>query len=353
MKEKLENKKVRQSNFELLRIVCILMIISLHYFNASMGGALDTKNIPDTHFNYYLVRLLESFCIVGVNCFILITGYFMHKSEKIRIRKIIDLIFVLLFYNIALYILAIIFKLQNFDKESINAFIKTLHSGGCWFIIIYILLYILTPFINIVIKNINQKQFKFLIIFMIIAFSVYPTFLSNTTVKDNGYGIINFIMLYLIGAYISIFGCNKRNIFIYFAIYVLMQLITYILSTHKLVVLGAFVYNSIFNVIGAVALFTAFSKLKIQSNIINKLAKHTLGIYIIHVNIFIIPFIWQTMFRTNEFYKSKYLILNYAISVLSIFIIGLIIDIIREKVANLTLKKLVKNNKIYNYEYKI
>ena len=353
MKEISTDMKISQSNFELLRIVCIIMIISLHYFNASMGGALDTKNIPDSHFNYYLVRFLESFCIVAVNCFILITGYFMNKSEKIKLKKIIDLIGVMLFYNISLYILAIILKLQNLDKESIDTFIKTFHSKGCWFIIIYILLYILSPFINIVIKNITKKQFEFLILFMLIAFSIYPTFLSSTTVQDNGYGIINFIMLYLIGAYISIYKYNKKNGFIYLSVYIIMQLITYFISLNKMVVIGAFAYNSIFNIIGAVSLFLAFSKIKIQSNIINTVAKHTLGIYIMHVNIFIIPFLWKTCFKTNEFYKSRYLILNYAVSVIAVFIIGLIIDIIREKTANLTFKKLLKNNKTYNTEYKI
>ena len=345
--------KTRQSNFELLRIVCILMILTLHYCNSKMGGALDIKNVPEGTFNYYFVRILESLSIVAVNCFILITGFFSNKSMKIKAKKVFNLLFILLFYNIAIYIVAIALKIQNFDNESFNLFFISLHKLGCWFIILYIILYLMIPFINLIINNISKKQFKFLIIVMIIAFSLYPTFLSDTTVKDEGYGIVNFVMLYLIGAYINRFNLNNKNGAIYFITYILMQLLTFINCINKFTVSGAFAYNSIFNVIGAIALFLMFSRFRFKSKIINNISKHTLGIYIIHVNIFMYTFLWKTLLKTDSFYTSKYLALNCIKSVFVIFIAGLVIDIIREKLFNITIEKAFKNNKIYNYELKI
>lgn len=348
-----EIKKRRQSNFELLRIVCILMVITLHYCNANMGGALNTKNIPDNHYNYYIVRCIESLSIVAVNCFILITGYFMNDSRKIKIKKILNLIFILIFYNIFMYILSIVFNIQKFNNESMQLFLKTFHEGGCWFIIIYIVLYTLTPFINIIIKNINKKQFLFLIAINIIFFSIYPTFLSNTTVKDNGYGIINFIMLYLIGAYIARYKKNDKKIAMYALLYIAMQSITLLDSIKDFTENSAFSYNNIFNIIGSISLFMVFSKLKFESNIVNYISKHTLGIYIYHVNAFINVAIWRMIFKTNQYYTSKYLILNCIGSVIVVFLVGLIIDSIREKLFNVTIEKALKNSKIYNYEFKI
>lgn len=344
-----EMTRKRESNFELLRIILIIMILTLHYLNANMGGALSTKNIPDTHFNYYLARLLESLCIIAVNCFILITGFFMYKRDKVKIGKILNLDFIFIFYNILIYGVSIAFHITEFDEKSLIQFGNTFIQGGGWFIIIYTILYLLIPYINLVIKHINKKQFKILLIILLIAFSIWPTFLSNTTVKDCGYGIIQFAMMYLIGAYIAKYKKNQKNIFVYIGIYLLMASIT-CLNSIKNIYIGTFSYNSIFNVIGSVSLFLVFSKIKLNSKLVDSIAKHTLGIYIIHVNSFIMKYIWQYIFHSNDFYTRKLFIVNLGISVITTFLVCLLIDIVREKLFKYTIDKAIKNSKVYNYE---
>lgn len=339
----------RQSNFELLRIILIIMILVLHYLNADMGGALSTKNIPNTHFNYYLARALESLCIVAVNCFILITGFFMYKRNSVKIGKVLNLIFTFIFYNILVYGVSIAFHITEFNKESLIQFGNTFIQDGGWFVIIYSILYLLIPYINIVIKRIDEKQFKILLLILIVAFSIWPTLLSNITVKDSGYGIIQFIMMYLIGAYIAKYKKNQKNIFIYIGIYLLMAIVT-CLNSVKNIYIGTFSYNSIFNVIGSVSLFLVFSKIKFNSKWIDSIAKHTLGIYIIHVNSFVMKYIWQDIFHANNFYTRRLFIINLGISVITTFLICLVIDMIREKLFKYTIDKAVKNSKVYNYE---
>lgn len=348
-----QQKKERQSNFELLRIICILMIITLHYFNGSMGGALNTNNLPNTHLNFYLVRVGESLGIIAVNCFILITGYFMYKENTVKLKKVFNLIFTLVFYNFLLLGISAILKIPGYDANTNENLFKSFFGDGAWFIIIYIILYLLAPYINLIIKNISKKQHITLILIMLIAFSIYPTFIQNTTVFDNGYGIINFVMLYFIGSYISKYSVNKRKIWLYLLGYLLMQSITFYSSLNPFIKNGAYAYNTIFNVMGAVFLFLAFSKLNIKSKIINKISKHTLGIYLIHVNIFIRVYMWRTILKTSEYYTRNSLVLNCVFSVLAVFTVALVIDFIRKKLFNLTIEKLLRNNKIYNYELKI
>lgn len=348
-----QQKKERQSNFELLRIICILMIITLHYFNGSMGGALNTNNLPNSHFNFYLVRGGESLCIIAVNCFILITGYFMYKENAVKLKKVFNLIFTLVFYNFLLLGIAVLFKIPGYDVNTHENLFKSFFSDGAWFIIIYIILYLLAPYINLVIKNISKKQHITLIVIMLIAFSIYPTFILNTTVFDNGYGIINFVMLYFIGAYISKYNVNKRKIWLYLLGYLLMQSITFYSSLNPFTKNGAYAYNTIFNVMGAVFLFLAFSKFNIKSTIINKISKHTLGIYLMHVNIFIRVYMWKTILKTGDYYMKNRLVLNCLFSVLIVFAVGFVMDYVREKLFNITIKKILKNNKVYNFELKI
>ena len=77
----------RKSNLELLRILSILMIITIHYFLYMMNCDFNNLNNFSQTNNFYLVRILESFCIIGVNLFALITGYFMIKKESVNIKK--------------------------------------------------------------------------------------------------------------------------------------------------------------------------------------------------------------------------------------------------------------------------
>ncbi len=77
-------KKDRQMNYELLRIIAMLMIVCLHYL--SKGGALgDPKQELTT--NGYLAWLIEAFCLVAVNVYVLISGYFGVDSQNFTIRK--------------------------------------------------------------------------------------------------------------------------------------------------------------------------------------------------------------------------------------------------------------------------
>ena len=61
----------RESKFELLRIVMTFMVITLHYLNPEMGGALEYTR--GNEINHILALLLESVCIIAVNIFLIIT----------------------------------------------------------------------------------------------------------------------------------------------------------------------------------------------------------------------------------------------------------------------------------------
>ena len=148
--------KKRKSNIELLRIVLILMIIVLHYFNGNMGGVL--KHVEEGTINYYLAHLLESLCIVAVNAFVLITGYFSYKKEVAKVSKVVNLLIVMVFWGMVLSTLTVlVIATQNIDSEVVKSVIKS--ATNQWFVIIYCILYLLIPFLN---KLINKVQYKFL-----------------------------------------------------------------------------------------------------------------------------------------------------------------------------------------------
>ena len=86
-------KKVRDANFELLRILAMFMIIIHHYL--IFGGIL--QNVVEGTMEYYIVNAIEFACIVCVN------GYYMIKS-KTKFKKILQLELQLLAYSIFMYL---------------------------------------------------------------------------------------------------------------------------------------------------------------------------------------------------------------------------------------------------------
>lgn len=87
----MNNTKVRQSNLELCRIVAILLVVLLHSNFGWCGwpSSIDDCNIP--------MLFVEAFAIVGVNVFVMITGYF---STNLKTKSIINLFYICLFYAV-------------------------------------------------------------------------------------------------------------------------------------------------------------------------------------------------------------------------------------------------------------
>ena len=74
-----KGKSTRMANLELLRCVAMMMVVALHYLGKGelltdlSGEALGGAGLA--------AWLLESFCIVAVNVYMLISGYFLCSSS--------------------------------------------------------------------------------------------------------------------------------------------------------------------------------------------------------------------------------------------------------------------------------
>ena len=333
---------MRKSNFELLKIVCILMVITLHYLNPSIGGALG--NVINGSFNYYIIHFIESLCIVAVNVFIIITGYFSYKKTSIKIAKPLYLFYLSIFYGVIIYFGMLCFSDLSLNFDSLFALSKTIFNR--WFVIVYIILYLLIPYLNKLINNISQNNLKKLIIINTIAFYVIPTIYLTTLLQDKGYGIVNFVNLYLIGCYIGKYVNKDIPKYRTILVYLLCAIITTVIScfTSK----DAYMYNSIFNLIGSIALFLTFKNLKLRDySFINNLSSYAFSTYIIHENYFLAFYLFNYLFKTSKYYNSPLLFLNLFVTIFGIYIITIITEFIRR----IILKKL--DNKINSIKYQI
>jgi len=305
------------------------MIIGLHYFNSNMGGALGQVKPP--HYNFYITYLLESAFIVGVNCFVLITGYFMIEKKSMSMNRVIELLIIMLFYALVFYLFSLSIGLIQWNaKELLKTMTPFFYDNRRWFIKTYIILYMLSPFLNIVINTLDQKNYKILLCILLILFSVWPSFFPGAPSNDYGYGIITFVILYAIGGWLRKYYHADSSKTFYLAGFIISALLTFSSSVITYSMFGisrAWGYNYIFNMTGGICLFLFFSKLKIDSRAVNYIAQFSLGVFFIHSDYSLKTLINNIILRCQDFYYSPFFILHALGSIMALYAVSVPIDI--------------------------
>ena len=159
--------KTRQANMDYLKILAMFMVMLLHAMNH--GEVLDHYDFSSV--GYYVFWLLESFIFVAVNCFVLVTGYFSWKRTSFYPSKYIRFAIEILFFSIlCLLVVCFGFGIHPGLKDAILCFFP-LTSKRYWFATCFIILLIFAPYLNQLLNNINQRQFKLLLALIVVVFS--------------------------------------------------------------------------------------------------------------------------------------------------------------------------------------
>ena len=137
---------LRQSNFELLRILAMVIIIAHHFaFHSGFEFPNDRLSINRLWIQFILIGGK-----IGVNIFILISGYFLVLAKQRKTSKVLKLWGQLFFYSIIIYIVFVVSGEVAFDIKGLIKSLAPITFCQWWFASTYFVLYLLTPFINAV-----------------------------------------------------------------------------------------------------------------------------------------------------------------------------------------------------------
>ena len=269
-------KAIRQSNFELMRIVSMVLILVHHFI--CHGALTSEKNI----YGGEAYILIDSFAIIGVNLFLLISGYF---GIKLSFRSFFYLVFICFFYKLVhlsadTFLLGISHPVYEWLLKPV--FVVS-HSGG-WFVQVYFMLMFVSPMLNKALENMNKKEW----LLSLALLSVIVFYLGWTLHCYNdgaGYTLLNFIFVYFLGATIKRFNLSSRVpawcLMMMFLVFSFITFIIHFVSKQVALPVAAMAYNSPFVILSACSFFCLFSKLKIQSSVINKIALSVLPVYLL------------------------------------------------------------------------
>lgn len=340
----------RNSNLELLKIFSLFLIIIFHYVFYS---GIDIYSLEKP--SIYLLDFIYMLGKTGVNCFMLITGYFCIKNN-FNIKRLLKIIASCIFYIIFLRIITLCL---GFDFGYLFDFPFT--TGFWWYMTIYIILYILSPSINRCILNQSRKENLRLCIILITIFSIIPSLVGLSYGFIEGFPFFNrllwMITVYIIGANIRLYFDDYRNkwlldlgILVFFTIF-LIYYINHFISYSSFIYLDYFQSSNLLLVfLYSIFLFLTFKNLNVKNNkIINNVSSCSLGIYLLHDGSSRIV-IWNNIFHNNlvlsNFSTHWYYML---FSIIAIFIVGIIVESFRKILFKFTLDKMLDSKSFNNY----
>ena len=328
--------KPRNSNLELFRIIVMLLIVAHHYVVNS--GLLPVMAENPTSAKSMFLYLFGWAGKTGIDCFVLITGYFMCKSD-ISLRKFLKLFGEFYFYKVLFFC---IFAATGYAELSLKFVIKSLMpivSIKDGFVSCFLVFFCFIPFLNILIKGMTKRQHQLLLGLCLLVYSVFPQMLIKVTFNYVGW----FMVVYLIGSYFRLYSPQwslscKCTGWLCLG-FVLLSAISVVGGVQMSSMLGKKIYyffvadsNKPLAVATAVCAFLFFKNLKMgYSKVINTIAASAFGVLLIHANSDTMrQWLWQDTLDNAGHYAGN-IYLHAIVSVFAVYAICTLIDFVRIK----------------------
>ena len=315
------------------------MIVAHHYVvNSGLMDCIDAQ--ASLHFQDYFLLLFGWGGKTGINCFVLITGYFMCTSNITK-EKFCKLLGELYFYKVAIWCLFFFTSYQSFSIDDFWEMLFPFFTVADNFTACFLLFYLLIPFLNKLIHSLTEKEHFWLMVWCISVYVVLPSFAKTHVVFNY---VTWFSILYVIASYIRLypkdwFNSTKST--------GLLAGASLLLSWASIIILAAFSRiigkdvtlcyffvsdsNKILALTTGISGFLFFRNLKIaNSRKINTMAEATFGVLCIHANSDAMRrWLWGDVCNNVGAYQKGNVMVHAVIAVVAIYIVCTVIDIVR------------------------
>lgn len=335
----------REYGVDLLRVICMTGIVGAHVLVAGQAYTMNPSATGSVLF------LLQFFTHFTVNLFPIITGYFYSGRKTVKFANLIGLIVNLQAY--ALVITAVLFVFStNFlvDFSSIFGSLFPVTTGAYWYFAAYVLVFLMIPWMNLLIRNVNHKQFSALLILGFVLFCIVPAWSKIDYFKMlEGYSPYWLIYCYFIGAYLRQYkdrhiGRLKKWVYpIVFLFNLAIALGIYLLAGNGMVTEAFLNQHTRFiapiSMVNVMCMMFFFMDLEVKNATAQKLLVSLSGaafdVYMFHCHHYFYDIFIRGNFRFLQVLSPVMALAGYIVSVLGLYLFGWICCLIRKKIFKL------------------
>ena len=362
----------RMANLELLRCVAMMMVVVLHYLGK--GDLLGDLTEGQLGSMGTAAWLLESFCIVAVNVYMFLSGYFLCMSQ-FKPSRLIQLWLQVWVYSVAFGLAGAAAGWLGdtaFDTHYLLTLVFPVTMEHYWFMTAYIFLYLLLPFVGVAMRKMTKQQLQLSLGLLFLVFCLWKSILPLRLETDaQGYDCLWYLCVFVAAAYLRRFGAGfleKRGrslalyvggcLLVFGGTMALRQVYLHTGSLERMLKM-CLEYNHVLPFAAAVGLFGIFYRIHLGGKAAaagRRAAPHALGVYLLHENLGL-RYAWQKWFR-SEFLVSRYaaggsqaaevfgavgsLLLWTVLAAAGVFVCGILVDMVRKVIFDLLHRGLMR-----------
>lgn len=210
---KLNMPKERQAGIDIYKILCCFLITTIHLFGYSEFLSAESITVP----NFIVAGLLTAANRIGTSGFVFISGYYLSdKGTKINLKRIINFILELNFISLVIFLVVLLIN-KNFSLYLLIQSVFPLLTQHFWYPFNYIVLLLLSPYLNFFIEKVTKKQLLGIIAILISITCVFLKFdifySSSVFLGHSSHGFLWWILLYLSAAWYKRYGIRHTVFF--------------------------------------------------------------------------------------------------------------------------------------------
>ena len=323
----------RESNIELFRIIAMLLIVA-HHLSLYSGMIAMATEMP-LSVNALFVNLFGMWGKIGINCFLLITGYYMCTST-ISLRKWIKLVLWIWFYNAVINTLFMTCGYVDFTMHTVLRVLLPISRVGSQFASTFVVFYLFIPFLNVIINNIDNQMHQWLLILIALVFVILPYF--PVYVLSFNY-LIWFICVYFFASYLRLrineIQLSRKFWITSAALSLCLAISSVIVSTYTNLWNPYYFVsdsNALLALPVAITVFMFMKQLHMRQNkIINIVSASCFGVLLIHDNTIMRRWLWNDVLHASNLYHlpNLRLVLLAILIVFAVYTLCTLIDMAR------------------------
>lgn len=347
----------RRIGLDLLRIISMMGIVGLHLYG--IGGIIE--NIDVMSYKNIILLFLYVILYFSVDIFGILSGYLNFKKKTIKYNRIVELIFITIFYGVIISLILYIFNIYGFRSfpriEKIYSLFPAL-IGRNWYITSYIFVFFMMPYSNRLIESLSKKSLRNMLVVLFILLSIIPNifFQIDFFKTSSGYSAIWLLYCYLVGGYLGKYGLSekikKNRIWLLLGCIVAAYVLNLAIRIGSYKIYGTVLhstwfidYVSPFNLLASLLIVSLFSDIKKKSNkLVILISLCTFAVYIIHAHYIIFDYTLLDIMKFTLSHNIFYILGIFIIYLIIIYVVCTLIEIIR-----IYLFKFLKINKIFDY----